>query len=241
MNGLIVACGKRDSLGAVRVTEERGLFQAAGKPVIRHTLEALTKAGVKDVYVLVDNGSRKLYERELSTEQNVHLVSVSLINNKSFLVFMYGILRFGWSKPLFVSTDDNLFTFSLDSLVEKQEETGDSVLLVREESRICADGYTVDSSNGLNFGRIILGENGRIAHASVSFSRAQINSRYVAIDIWLFSPSNVRSIAKAFLRGPAHAKKTIYGSLWGVVINTGFWADVGKPPLRLMASQYFSA
>ena len=122
MNGLIVTCGKKDSLGAVRISEERGLFRAAGKPVIKHTLEALTNAGVKDVYVLVDNGSKKLYERELSAEKNVHLVSVPLINNRSFLVFMYGILRFGWSKPLFVSTDDNLFTFSLASLVEKQKE-----------------------------------------------------------------------------------------------------------------------
>ena len=141
---------------------------------------------------------------------------------------------------MLVSTDDNLFTFSLDSLLEKQMKTGGSILSVREEASICADGYSVDSAKDLNFGRVLLGENGRVTDGSVSFNSARIDSRYVATDIWLFSPSTVRTIANTILRRPKHVKQTVYRSLYGVVINTGFWADVGKAPLRHIASEYFS-
>lgn len=238
MDGLIIACGKKDSLGKDRFIEPRGLLRFNSREVIVHTVDKMADVGVTSVGIITEHGLREQYEAIFEKHRgacSVHVEESSGLD--SITAYIYGALKFFRGEPLIAIADDNLFTFSLAPLIESALRRDKSVLAVRDRSMI--DG----NPEKLNLGEVVVDPYGRIKRFRDSFTNAKkLHSRLIALDIWVFHPSTISLMTSLLKKDTPSATliETFLNNLFGHEINDGFWADVGKEPLRRSADLYFS-
>lgn len=238
MNGLIIACGRKDSLGTDRLSEPRGLFRFDNREVVARIVDKMAEVGVASVGIITEQGLKEKYETVFEKQKPacpVHIEESSGLDSIS--AYMYGALKFSLGQPLIAIADDNLFSFSLASLVENSAQLDGSVLAVRDRSFI--DG----NAEELNLGEVIIDRCGKIKRLKHSFiDSKRLHSRLISLDIWIFHPRTIFSVA-AMLKAntpPAIVIESFLNELYCHEMNTGFWADVGKEPLRHSATLYFT-
>ena len=238
MNGLIIACGKKDSLGNDRLMNPRGLMCFGKREVVAHIVDKMADVGVSSVWIIVEQGLREAYETVFKKYKSGCTVYIEEFSGlESVPAYIYGALRFSHGAPLVAIADDNLFTFSLAPLVESALRRDKSVLAVRDRSAIDGDAAQ------MNLGEVVVDRNGKITKFRDSFTDAGIlHSRLIALDIWVFHPCTVALIDALLKKNTplASLTKTFINNLSCYEMNDGFWADVGKKSLRHSASLYFS-
>lgn len=237
MKGLIIACGEKDSEGRDRTGEPRGLLRFGGREVVAHSLEKMHQAGVTHTVLLTEEVLANRYREALRAyPYQVSVETAPIPNMPSIVAYAYGVTAFGNNEPVIAVADDNLFTFSFDKLLFKYAELTGNILAVRDERFIC------ESSRDMNFGRVSLDREGRIVNLNHSFSKSQaIASPLISLDMWLFNPhivSRLKSKIFGNIESCQFAREFLQ-TVYCVEMNHGFWADVGKPRLRLKAEQYF--
>jgi len=238
MNGLIIACGRKDSLGNDRLMNPRGLMCFGKREVVAHIVGKMADVGVSSVRIIVEQGLRESYETVFKKQRPACPVYIEEFSGlDSVSAYIYGALRFSRGRPLIAIADDNLFTFSLAPLVESALRRDKSVLAVRDRSTI--DG----NPEKLNLGEVVIDQYGRIKRFRDSFTNAKkLHSRLIALDIWVFHPSTISLMTSLIKMNTPSAIliETFLNNLLCHEINEGFWADVGKKPLRRSADLYFS-
>ncbi len=237
MIGLIVACGEKDSQGRGRAAEQRGLLRLGDREVIVHALDRMFEAGVRESVLLTEVALIGKYERVLAPHPyRVRIVPTPIANMSSLSAYIYGVSQFCIDEPMIAVADDNVFTFNFDELFLKSRQVNGNVLAVRHEDFICED------TRGMNFGRVSIDSRGKIVQMSHSFfGRTTIDSRLISLDVWVFHPGVVSELRRELLHQatPQDIVKAFIDRLHCVEVNEGFWADIGKPRLRLKAQEYF--
>ena len=234
MKGLINAIGEIDSLGGDRTGEIRGLVKFRGKPVVSYIIKRMKEAGASEVLVLANEEHAEKYRSALYFSQHVRVLGCGVMS--PFFAYMHGFRKLKGDDVLAVA-DDNLFDFSLAGMVGRFQEVDDNVLAVRDLELVT----NAEEAERLNFGRVVTDASGKVTSASFSFApQTQLKEGKIALDIYLIHrkriPQFERMMAHADLD---YATKNWWKNFHAVVINEGFWADIGKPELRRRAEEYF--
>jgi len=234
MKGLVNAIGENDSLGGDRTGEIRGLVRFRGKPVVSYILERMKEVGVGEVLVLANKEHEDEYKKALAEEKYVTVQGCCVMS--PLVAYMLGFKQLMGDDVLAVA-DDNLFDFSLAEMVRKFQEVDDNVLAVRDLEFVAS----AEEAERLNFGRVVIGDNGKITSASFSFApQTRLRDGKIALDIYLINRRRIPQFQRMIAKGDLdYAAKNWWKDFYGMVINKGFWADIGKPELRRKAEEYF--
>jgi len=236
MKGVINAVGTVDSLGKDRLGEVRGLVYFGGKPVVLHTLEKFDEIGIDKSVVLVNPEHQKAYQDELGKiSPDVEVLAYERPQDP--LSVYFNGLRILQGDHILTVADDNIFDFSLSGLLKRFKEVDDNVLAVRDMEKI------VSGQEDLNLGECEVDNSGKVIKAGHSFdpSTKSISGK-VILDIYLVHEKRVPFFVN-FL-GNEHPTVEDAVSQWYKDFHAwepeGFWADIGKPPLRKLAEEHFS-
>lgn len=234
MKGLINAIGENDSLGADRTQEIRGLVKFRGKPVTSYILERMREVGASEVLVLANQEHVQEYRKALSKEKYVTVQGCGVMT--PFVAYMHGFKQLKDNDVLAVA-DDNLFDFSLAEMVRKFKEVDDNVLIARDLEFVAS----AEETEKLNFGRVITDSTGKVTSASFSFApQTKIQAGKIALDIYLVHKRRIPQFQRIIAQGDLnYVTRNWWKSFYAVVINKGFWTDIGKPELRIRAEKYF--
>lgn len=234
MKGLINAIGEIDSLGGERTREIRGLVKFRGKPVVSYILERMREVGAGEVLVLANQEHAQKYETALAGEKHVTVQGCGVMS--PFFAYMHGFRQLKGDDVLAVA-DDNLFDFSLAEMVRRFQEVNDNVLAARDLEFVAS----AEEAERLNFGRVLINASGKVTSASFSFApQTKIQAGKIALDIYFIHKRRIPQFEKMMAQGDLdYVTKNWWKDFYGLVINKGFWADIGKPELRRRAEEYF--
>lgn len=235
MRGLINAYGKKDSLNQDRVSEIRGLIQFGGRPVIIHTLDKLLEIGVNPILLLVNQEHRLAYEQALrDTRYPIEVCDYNGYSNP-MLVYLEGLRRLQGDNVLIVA-DDNLFDFGLQGLLHKFHEVDDNTLVVRNPA-------SLDIKEDLNLGRCQIDSRGKVVSASYSFAPdTYVDKGLVICDIYLVHQKRIQGFLDFLNQATLQdAEREWFRDFYAWEARDGFWADIGKEPLRKKAEKRFES
>lgn len=234
MRGLINVVGENDSFGRNRTGEIRGLVKFAGKPVILHTIDKMRETEVGKVLVLVNQKHVQEYGKALAGEKDITVQGCDVMS--PFFAYMHGLKQLKGDDVLAVA-DDNLFDFSLTKLIKGFRRVDSNVLAVRDLEFVAS----ADEVEKLNFGRVIIDDKGKVTSASFSFaSQTRLKDGKIALDIYLIHRRRIPQFERMIAKGDLdYVAKNWWKDFYAIVINEGFWADIGKPELRRKAEEYF--
>lgn len=112
------------------------------------------------------------------------------------------------------------------------------MLAAREFSKIIDPSYT----HGLNFATCRISDDGKVKEASYSFdSSTKLDARNVILDLYLIHEKRTQYFSQlAKKQDLSVAAHKWFRDFYAWIPKEGFWADIGKPPLREMANNYFN-
>ena len=139
-----------------------------------------------------------------------------------------------------VVSDDNIFSFSLENLIEKFNHTSNNIIVTRDIKNIMGN-----EERELNFATCIYeGEYGKIKSATYSFGKNKTISSKVILDIYLLTLDGINATKDIYLSGDDGIVRELEASWWNYFhafeINDGFWADIGKKCLLEKAKQFYN-
>jgi NDP-sugar pyrophosphorylase family protein len=128
MKAIIPAAKKKDSLFPFSETKPTALMPVAGKPVVKHNIEALRENGVDEIYI-VTNYREEMFEEEFGERTDVNLVhqdeldgTASAVEECSFIEDDFIVVN----GDVIVSEND------LSRLIEKFKSGSTSILATYE-------------------------------------------------------------------------------------------------------------
>ena len=130
-----------------------------------------------------------------------------------------------------VIADDNLFDFSLEGLVKRFNCVDDNTLVVRNERKL-----NNQHIGELNFARCNVDRMGKIISASYSFlPGTHTNKGMIICDLYLVHRKRIDNLSENYIG------KEWFKDFYAWEAKDGFWADIGKFPLRKEAERYFNS
>jgi len=235
MKGLINAVGNEDSLGKSRSSEIRGLIQFGGKSLVEHILQKLEEGNIGETLILTNPSHENRYRSKLAKKGNKVIIVPYSGNQDPLAVYLTGALML--EDDAFIVADDNLFDFSIAPMIEMFKKVQGSVLATLPLQRII-EGSTED----LNFGTCLVGEDGKISEASYSFdaSTKLDSSQKVVLDLYAVHRNQIAQAKNIAEQGVGGLAAAWYSGFYAWEPKDGFWADIGKAPLRTKAESYFN-
>ncbi|GHF34338.1 glucose-1-phosphate thymidylyltransferase [Deinococcus metalli] len=229
MNGLILAAGRGSRLLPVSATRPKHAVPVAGVPIIARAVDALRRAGVDRIGVVVSPAS----EQDLR-DATQHLGPLHFIRQREALGTGHAVLAardFLQDDATLLYLGDNLFQDALTPLRAALEGGADAVIGVKRVPNPQAYGVAV-----VEGGRLI-----RLVEKPV-----QPESDLAACGVFAFRPALLDDVAALLPseRGELEFPQAITaliarGGLVRAVEFQGFWSDAGTPADLLVANTHF--
>lgn len=220
MKAMILAAGFGTRLNPLTETIPKPLIDINGKPVIVYILEALKKAGVKDVIInlhhlgntikhRLGNGAQFDINIQYSEEEEILGTGGALLFAKRFL-----------TEPFYLINGDILFDLELTVLPSLLKEKGADAVMVL---------YKADHEQS-KMANVYMDKQGYVRSL---FNPLPDTASYIFTGIQFLKPDNINYI-------PTHIKQpstTIHmypamlnnGKLIAGYVHNGLWIDIGTP------------
>lgn len=239
MQGLILAAGSRDSQGRDRSQSPRGLTNLADKPVIDYIVEGLLEAGCHKILISSSESHRDAYRQYFDGFSSAVIEVLTFPEISTMHSLSMGLASLGSAEGAFAVTDDEVFDFSLSPMVEEQNRTKRGVIAVRNAD--CID-YSSGEFSDLNLGICKLDHSGQVTSiSSAHYRETAISSDLVLLGMTYFEGRNLKRLIGLDLnRSGLELNIEFQKDLQGLIMNGGFWADIGKPPMYQAAEDHFS-
>ncbi|THF87990.1 nucleotidyl transferase [Deinococcus sp. KSM4-11] len=229
MNGLILAAGRGSRLLPVSATRPKHAVPVAGVPIIARAVQALRRAGVARIGVVVSPGS----EPDLR-DATQELGPLQFIVQREPLGTGHAVLaarEFLAQQPALLYLGDNLFQDSLKPLRAALEDGADAVIGVKRVPNPQAYGVAIV-------------ENGRLLR--LVEKPVEPESDLAACGVFAFRPELLEDVAALLPseRGELEFPQAITalaarGGVVRAVEFQGFWSDAGTPADLLVANTHF--
>jgi len=218
---LILAAGEGTRMHPLTLTRPKPLLPVAGKPMISWTIDALKKAGISEIFVLVGSNEEKVreafggqvkYIHQEKREGTAHAVGCAEQYIKEPFICINGD----------VVVEESMFA----NLVEFYNKRKKSIVTVTQ------------SRMPENFGVVEMGKDGKVT--GIVEKPEKPKSNYINAGIYVFEPNIFELIKKTKKspRGEYEVTDTIrMAECYGFVYD-GFWMDVGRPWDLLDANEF---
>lgn len=218
MKAVIPCAKKEDNLFPFIESLPTGLMPVAGKPVVKHLIEALKQAGIDDIY-LVTNYKQEMFEDKFEEYTDVKIVTQEEINGTGGAVETCDFIEEDF---VVVNGDVVVSGKDIQSLVDKHEQK-------EPEATILA----TDQQKAEKFGVLSI-ENDRIVELHEKPEEPE--NTLVNTGIYVFTPSIFDSIKK--LDGEkklTDAVREFLGDDTRFELVEDYWIDIGSPEKLLKA------
>ncbi len=218
---LILAAGEGTRMMPLTATKPKPLLPVAGRPMIEWTIDALKKAGINDIYVLVGSNEEKMR----SALKGVKFLKQEKREGTASAV---GCAEGHIKEPFICMNGDLVIEESLFSDVVKfYEKSYSNVMTVTQ------------SSEPKHFGVVELGKDGKVL--SITEKPDKPKSNYINAGVYVFEPTIFEHIKKTkkSQRGEYEITDTLREAGCSGFVYGGFWLDVGKPWDMLDANEFY--
>lgn len=236
MKGIILAGGKGTRLYPMTLTVSKQLLPIYDKPMIYYPLSVLMLAGIKDILMISDEVSIKLYERLFGNGQNLGISMQYEIQKEAIGLadaFIVGEKFIGTDNVCLILGDNVFYGNGLTGILEKASKQKEGATIF---------GYSVQ--NPKDFGVVEIDENNKAI--SIEEKPQNPKSRYAVPGLYFYD-NEVIDIAK-------NVKPSDRGELEITTINNEYlkrgklsvelmhrgmaWLDTGTPSSMLRASSF---
>jgi len=133
MKAFILAAGLGTRLGNLTTDKPKALVEVAGKPMIRHLLEKLTKEGFKEILINIHHFGDKV--SAYLVQQSFPGLSISVSDERALLLDTGGAVKkaaafFEGKEPVLVHNVDILTNYDLAGAVENHKKSKATVTLL---------------------------------------------------------------------------------------------------------------
>ncbi|MFB6144212.1 MAG: sugar phosphate nucleotidyltransferase [Candidatus Nanohaloarchaea archaeon] len=212
MKAVIPCAKKEENLFPFIESAPTGLLPVAGKPVVKHLIEALKDAGIDDIY-LVANYRQKMFESEFGEYTDVNIVRQEELNGTGGAVETCDFIEEDF---LVVNGDVVISGQDIEALVKKHEQKnpGTTILATREEKPE-------------KFGVLSI-ENDRVV--DLVEKPEEPENTLVNTGIYVFTPAIFEELEK--MEGEkdlTDAVKMFLGDEARFELVEDYWIDIGSP------------
>lgn len=219
MKAIIPCAKKEDNLFPFIESRPTGLMPVAGKPVVKHLIEALKEAEIDDIY-LVTNYRQEMYEEEFGEYTDVNIVEQEELNGTGGAVETCDFIEEDF---LVVNGDVVVSGRDIESLVKKHEQK-------QPEATILA----TDEQKAEKFGVLSI-ENDKVVELQEKPEEPE--NTLVNTGIYVFKPAIFGSLEKLEDK-EKHLTDAVRdflddGTRFELVKD--YWIDIGSPEKLLKA------
>jgi len=131
LKGLILCSGKDTVLNPITFTIPKQLIPIGSKPLLVYTIELLLKSGITELAILVNEFSKPMFERVLTSYFKYDFYYINQHETKGIIYDLLLVEEFIKGEKFIMVLGDNYFNFDLKSFIEKfkYEETNCKILL----------------------------------------------------------------------------------------------------------------
>lgn len=132
MKGVILAGGLATRLRPLTLVTNKHLLPVYNKPMIYYPLMAMEKAGIRDVLLTSSSDHAKHFADLLGTGDTFHLnlTTAVQINPKGGIADAIALAKdFAKNEPILVILGDNIFSYDLQSSVDRFEKAGKGAMV----------------------------------------------------------------------------------------------------------------
>jgi len=219
---LILAAGEGTRMMPLTATRPKPLLPVAGRPMIAWTIDALRKAGITDIYVLVGRNEEKM---RAALEGKAKFIRQEKREGTANAV---GCAEGHISEPFICMNGDLVVEESLFAGIAKRYgEKKSNIITVTQ------------ASEPKHFGVIELDNSGKVI--SIEEKPEKPKSNLINAGVYVFEPSIFTHIKKTKKspRGEYEITDTLRTAGASGFIYNGFWLDVGKPWDMLDANEFY--
>ncbi|HEX7320392.1 MAG TPA: glucose-1-phosphate thymidylyltransferase [bacterium] len=224
MKGLILAGGFGTRLRPLTYTGAKQLIPVANKPIIIYGIEALARAGIKDIGVVVGETAAEV--QAALGNGDLFNIRITYIRQEAPLGLAHAIKisqKFLGNDPFIMYLGDNLLKQDLAELITKfNNMKSDALILLTEVP------------NPQQFGVAVIDKNGKVI--KLIEKPKEPPSNYALVGVYLFNTTIYKAIdnIKPSLRNELEITDAIQWLLenkYNVAsdIVKGWWKDTGKP------------
>ncbi|MCB1309318.1 MAG: NTP transferase domain-containing protein [Leptospiraceae bacterium] len=237
MIGLILATGSTDSRSHDRLASPRGLMPIGNQPLVFHIADRLTESGCREIMVVTHASHQDLYRAQFADLYKPIPVRVETLPEADTVHSFIEAVRMVDACPIMAVADDEIFDFSLRSLIAERERTGRPVVAVIAPERIEGD------LQKLNFGMCATDSRGHVTGVSSSFYHERdITGGYILTGIYYYdSIDTAKLLHLDTSRSSPELIHDMHIELQALPIEHGYWADLGKPEMLAIARRKYEA
>ncbi len=238
VKGVILAGGNATRLRPLTSVTNKHLLPIYDRPMIYYPLQAMQKAGVKDVLITTNPHHAGDFINLLGNgeEFDLHL-QFTIQKQAGGLSEAVGLSEaFAEGSPVVVILGDNLFDFDLKPAIERFIEQGSGARI-----------FAMSHPQPWHYGVIEIGENGKVL--SIEEKPKNPKSNYIAIGIYMFYPDAfdyIKSLKRSE-RGELEITSLIdcyreRGDLYCEVLGPhDWWVDAGTSHIELLRANMAAA
>lgn len=218
---LILAAGEGTRMQPLTFTRPKPLLPVAGRPMVEWTIDALRKAGIIDIYVLVGSNEGRMraalkgvkFIKQEKREGTANAVGCAEGHIKEPFICMNGDLV----------VEENLFAGLAKAYADKKTNVI-TVTQAREPE---------------HFGVVELDKSGKVI--SIEEKPQKPKGNLINAGVYVFEPSIFDAIRKTkkSARGEYEITDTLRMAGASGFVYNGFWLDVGKPWDMLDANEFY--
>ncbi len=224
MKGLILAGGFGTRLRPLTYTSAKQLIPIANKPILFYGIEALVKAGIKELGIVVGDTAREVRDKVGNGEHwNIH---ITYIPQEAPLGLAHAIKiskTFLCEEPFIMYLGDNILKNGVDDFVQQFHRNKPNALILLTEV-----------SNPRDFGVAVLGKNGLVQR--LIEKPKEPPSNFALVGIYLFDSEIFQAIEH--IKPSWRDELEITDAIQWLLDNhfkveshmvRGWWKDTGKP------------